>query len=114
LRITTEADLPPGTEPPGQVLQLILRLMPPKAGFLALISRAMRNLYSRLRVKMTPGGVLPDGVPLSESIKGLMRALERIEPGSAADLEVDAAEGGLLGFDFESDAQFPCVRRWTS
>jgi hypothetical protein len=56
----------------------------------------MRNLYSRLRVKMTPGGVLPDGVPLSESIKGLMRALERIEPGSAADLEVDAAEGGLL------------------
>jgi class 3 adenylate cyclase len=56
--------------------------------------------------KMTPGGVLPDGMPLSESIKGLMRALERVEPGSAADLEVDAAEGGLLGFDFESDAQF--------
>ena len=56
--------------------------------------------------KMTPGGVLPDGMPLSELIKGLMRALERVEPGSAADLEVDAAEGGLLGFDFESDAQF--------
>ena len=31
---------------------------------------------------------------------------QRIEPGSAADLEVDAAEGGLLGSDFESDAQF--------
>jgi class 3 adenylate cyclase len=56
--------------------------------------------------KMTPGGVLPDGVPLSESIKGMMRALERIEPDSAADLEVDATEGGLLGFNFESDAQF--------
>ena len=49
---------------------------------------------------------MPDGVPLSETIKGLMRALERIEPGSAAGLEVDATEGGLLGFDFESDAQF--------
>jgi hypothetical protein len=43
---------------------------------------------------------------LSETIKGLMRTLERIEPGSTADLEVDATEGGLLGFDFDSDAQF--------
>jgi class 3 adenylate cyclase len=56
--------------------------------------------------KMTPGGVLPDGVPWSEAMRGLMRALKRIEPGSAADLEVDAAEGGLLGTDFESDARF--------
>jgi class 3 adenylate cyclase len=56
--------------------------------------------------KMTPGGVMPDGVPWSEATKGLMRALTRIEPGSAANLEVDAAEGGLLGQDFESDAQF--------
>jgi hypothetical protein len=35
-----------------------------------------------------------------------MRTLERIKPGSTADLEVDATEGGLLGFDFDSDAQF--------
>jgi thiosulfate reductase cytochrome b subunit len=56
--------------------------------------------------KMTPGGVLRDGVPWSEAIKGLMRALKRIEPGSAADLEVDAAGGWLLGSDFESGAQF--------
>jgi class 3 adenylate cyclase len=56
--------------------------------------------------KMTPGGVMPDGVPWSEAAKGLVRALTRIEPGSAANLEVDAAEGALLGQDFESDAQF--------
>jgi class 3 adenylate cyclase len=56
--------------------------------------------------KMTPGGVMPDGVPWSETAKGLTRALTRIEPGSAANLEVDAAEGVLLGQDFDSDAQF--------
>jgi hypothetical protein len=51
--------------------------------------------------KMTPGGVLRDGLPWSEAMKGLMRALMRIEPGSVADLEIHAAEGGLLGTDFE-------------
>ncbi len=56
--------------------------------------------------KMTPGGVLPDGASWSEAAKGLVRALTRLEPGSAANLEVDAAEGALLGQDFESDAQF--------
>ena len=56
--------------------------------------------------KMTPGGVMPDGVPWSETAKGLMRALTRIAPGSTANLEVDATEGGLLGQDFDSDAQF--------
>jgi class 3 adenylate cyclase len=56
--------------------------------------------------KLTPGGVMPDGVPWNEAAKGLVRALTRIEPGSAANLEVDAAEGGLMGQDFESDAQF--------
>jgi len=56
--------------------------------------------------RMTPGGVMPDGVPWSEAAKGLIRALTRIEPGSAANLEVDAAEGALLGQDFGSDAQF--------
>ncbi len=56
--------------------------------------------------RLTPGGVTPDGVPWSEAAKGLMRALTRIEPGSAAELEVDATEGGLLGQDFASDAQF--------
>src|SRR5258708_37451301 len=63
--------------------------------------------------RMTPGGVMPDGVPWSEAAKGLVRALVRIEPGSAANLEVDAAEGALLGQDFDSDAQFffPVERR---
>ena len=56
--------------------------------------------------KLTPGGIMPDGVPWSEGAKGLVRALTRIEPGSTANLEVDAAEGGLMGQDFESDAQF--------
>jgi hypothetical protein len=56
--------------------------------------------------KMTQGGIMPDGVPWSEAAKGLVRALIRIEPGSAANLEVDAVEGGLLGQDFASDAHF--------
>jgi class 3 adenylate cyclase len=56
--------------------------------------------------KITPGGIMPDGVPWREAAKGLVRALTRIEPGATAHLEVDAAEGGLLGQDFESDAQF--------
>ncbi len=56
--------------------------------------------------KMTPGGIMPDGVPWSEGAKALVRALTRIEPGSAASLEVDASEGALLGQDFDSDAQF--------
>ena len=56
--------------------------------------------------KLTSGGIMPDGVPWSETAKGLVRVLTRIEPGSTANLEVDAAEGALLGQDFESDAQF--------
>jgi len=55
--------------------------------------------------RMTSAGVMPDGVPWSEAAKGLVRALARIEPGSVANLEVDAAEGALLGQDFASDAQ---------
>src|SRR3984893_13282760 len=43
--------------------------------------------------KMTPGGVMPDGVPWSEATKGLMRALTSLEAGSADNLEGDAAEG---------------------
>jgi class 3 adenylate cyclase len=56
--------------------------------------------------KMTPGGLMPDGVPWSETAKGLVRALARIAPGAAASLEIDATEGALLGQDFDSDAQF--------
>ena len=56
--------------------------------------------------KLTSGGILPDGVPWSEAAKTLVRVLTRIEPGSVVDLEVDAAEGALLGQDFDSDAQF--------
>ena len=56
--------------------------------------------------KLTPGGLLPDGVPWCEAAKALVRVLTRIEPGSAVNLEIDATEGALLGQDFESDAQF--------
>ena len=56
--------------------------------------------------KFTPGGITPDGVPWRVAAQDLVRALTRIEPGSAATLEVDAAEGALLGQDFDSDAQF--------
>jgi class 3 adenylate cyclase len=56
--------------------------------------------------KFTPGGTTPDGVPWNEAAQGLVRALTRIEPGAATDLEVDATDGGLLGQDFDSEAQF--------
>jgi class 3 adenylate cyclase len=56
--------------------------------------------------KLTPGGLMPDGAPWSETAKGLVRAMTRIEPGAVANLEIDAVEGGLLGQDFDSDAQF--------
>jgi class 3 adenylate cyclase len=56
--------------------------------------------------KLTSGGIMPDGVPWSETAKGLVRVLTRIEPGSVANLEVDVVEGALLGQDFDSDAQF--------
>jgi Family of unknown function (DUF5939) len=56
--------------------------------------------------KLTSGGIMPDGVPWSETAKGLVRVLTRIEPGSVANLEVDVVEGALLGQDFGSDAQF--------
>ena len=56
--------------------------------------------------KLTPGGILPDGVPWSEAAKGLVRVLTRIEPGSTVNLEVDATEGALFGQDFASDAHF--------
>jgi class 3 adenylate cyclase len=56
--------------------------------------------------RMTPGGVMPDGVPWSEGAKALTRVVARIEPGAAASLEVEAAEGALVGQDFASDAQF--------
>jgi class 3 adenylate cyclase len=61
--------------------------------------------------KLTPDGIMPDGVPWSETAKGLVRVLTRIEPGAAASLEVDATEGALFGQDFDSDAQclFPVV-----
>ncbi|MBR0753021.1 adenylate/guanylate cyclase domain-containing protein [Bradyrhizobium jicamae] len=56
--------------------------------------------------KLTPGGILPDGVPWREAAKGLVRVLTRIAPGATASLEIDAVEGALLGQDFDSDAQF--------
>jgi class 3 adenylate cyclase len=61
--------------------------------------------------KLTPDGLMPDGMPWSEAAKGLVRVLTRIEPDSVASLEVDATEGALFGQDFDSDAQclFPVV-----
>src|SRR5262252_2373862 len=56
--------------------------------------------------KFASDGVLPDGVPWNEAAKSLVRVLTRIEPGSVANLEVDATEGALFGQDFESDAHF--------
>jgi class 3 adenylate cyclase len=55
--------------------------------------------------KLTPDGLMPDGVPWSETAKGLVRGLIRIAPGTVATLEVDAVEGALFGQDFDSDAQ---------
>src|SRR5579872_3626714 len=61
--------------------------------------------------KLTPDGLMPDGVPWSETAKALVRVLTRIEPGSVASLEVDATEGAIFGQDFDSDAHsvFPVL-----
>jgi len=56
--------------------------------------------------KATPEGLTPEGVPWVEIIKQIIRALTRLEPGTTARLEIDAAVGVLLGFDTESDANF--------
>ena len=56
--------------------------------------------------KLMPDGILPDGVPWSEAAKALVKVLTRIEPGSSANLEVDATVGALFGQDFGSDAHF--------
>ena len=56
--------------------------------------------------KFASDGVLPNGVPWNEAAKSLVRVLTRIEPGSVANLEVDATEGALFCQDFESDAHF--------
>jgi class 3 adenylate cyclase len=49
-------------------------------------------------------GRTPDGVPWIEIVKSLLRALSRLMPGTTTELAFDAAEGMLLGFDMESDA----------
>jgi class 3 adenylate cyclase len=56
--------------------------------------------------KATSEGMTPDGVPWIEVIKSVIRALTRLRPATTAELEVDATEGVLLGFDMESDAHF--------
>ena len=61
--------------------------------------------------KLTPDGLMPDGMPWSDVAKGLVRKLIRIEPGSVESLEVDATEGAIFGQDFDSDAHsvFPVI-----
>jgi class 3 adenylate cyclase len=56
--------------------------------------------------KAMPEGVTPDGVPWVEIIKTIIRALTRLKPATTAELEIEATEGVLLGFDMESDANF--------
>jgi len=56
--------------------------------------------------KATSEGMTPEGVPWVEVIKSCIRALVWLEPGATVELEVDAVEGVLLGFDMESDAHF--------
>jgi class 3 adenylate cyclase len=56
--------------------------------------------------KAVSEGTTPDGVPWVEIIKSVLRALTWLKPGTTAELEFEAAEGLLLGFDMESDANF--------
>ena len=56
--------------------------------------------------RWSPGGVLPDGVPWSEVCRSLTKVMERVAPGSAADFEIDAAAGAILGIHMDSDAEF--------
>lgn len=58
------------------------------------------------RYKAMSEGLTPDGVPWVEIIKTIIRALTRLKPGTTAELEIDAVQGLLLGFDMESDANF--------
>jgi class 3 adenylate cyclase len=58
------------------------------------------------QVRNTPDGVLPDGVPLI-TVKGtLARAVSWIPAGQTTTMEVDAAEGSLLGACPNSKACF--------
>jgi class 3 adenylate cyclase len=61
--------------------------------------------------KATSEGMTPDGVPWVQVIKSIIRALTRLKPATAAALEIEAAEGVLLGFDMESDANFAFIVR---
>ena len=56
--------------------------------------------------KATTDGLTPEGVPWADVIKSSMKALQWLPPGETAWLELDAAEGMLLGVDMESDAHF--------
>jgi class 3 adenylate cyclase len=56
--------------------------------------------------KATSDGLTPEGVPWADVIKSSMKALQWLAPGETARLELDAAEGMLLGVDMESDAHF--------
>ena len=56
--------------------------------------------------KASAEGLTPEGVPWVEVIKSIIRALTWLKPGATEVLEIDAAEGLLLGFDMESDAGF--------
>jgi class 3 adenylate cyclase len=56
--------------------------------------------------KATSEGMTPDGVPWTEVIKSIIRALSWLPPGETIELGFDAAEGVLLGFDMESDSHF--------
>ena len=59
--------------------------------------------------KATSEGMTAEGVPWVEVIKSILRALSWLAPGETIELEVDAAEGLLLGFDMDSDAHFTFV-----
>ena len=71
----------------------------------------------RFRLGITPSFTIDAGRPnarwraVERGLKGLIRASRRVEPGSVADLEVDAAEGALLGMISKASAIFFPGRR---
>jgi class 3 adenylate cyclase len=56
--------------------------------------------------KATSDGLTPEGVPWADVIKSSMKALQWLPAGETVRLELDAADGMLLGVDMESDAHF--------
>jgi len=56
--------------------------------------------------KATSEGMTAEGVPWTQVIKSIIRALDWLDAGATIEQTIDATEGVLLGFDMNTDAHF--------